>query len=346
VPGQFVSNHVWTNGGFIVQSGDPTHRMVLIESDNLDNLYRGIEEILGRSIERIVIETKRRATRQYIDRLVPDELKEKAINKELDMQIMIDANNAVSRIMCYGNPSLVGYRYERDEDDYLRQRIREPYSIPLWCGDMAGAVEAITRRDNDVTYERIDAETLEIACFVSGHPPQFQGRLRLREYPLHEGGVELERCGTCGGPAALADFAWHLDRGVILDTATGRRMVMLGPAYQEAVFDELERELGEEIPRVVVEAQRRFVKSGFYRAAEVASEDRFRLLLALRGLGDLRSLQLGPRRLRMRMENPALHLALVGLVQGYFEAANGVDSTAEWELSEEGALEVEIRASD
>lgn len=345
VPRQFSENHVWTDGGCIVQSNNLSHRMVLIESDNLDALFRGIEEIIGLPIERIVIETKRRATREYIDRLVPDELKEKAINKELDMRILIDANNAIARIMGYGDVSLVGYRYELDDDDYLRQRVHEPYSIPLWCGDMAGAVEAVTRRDNDVSYETPEANTVEITAVPSEHPPQFRGRLQLRQYPMRRGDLELERCKTCGGPYDLGRFTWHLERGVILDTVTGRRVAMLGPAYQEAVFDELERELGEEIPRVVVEAQRRFVKSGFFRAREIESEEQFRKLLALRGLGNLRSLHIQGDELHLTLENPAMHLMLVGLMQGYFEVISGADSRVEWEISDDGIMDLEIRAA-
>jgi len=318
--------------------------MVLIESDNLDGLFRGIEEIIDLPIERIVIETKRRATREYIDRLVPDDLKEKAINKELDMKVMIDANNAVARIMGYGDVSLVGYRYERDDDDYLKQRVREPYSVPLWCGDMAGAVEAITRRDNDVNYTFLEDDTIEITAVPSEHPPQFQDRLQLRKYPLREGDVTLERCGSCGGPSALASFAWQLERGVIVDKVTGRRVAMLGPAYQEAVFDELERELGEEIPRVIVEAQRRFVKSGFFKATEIGNKEQFRKLLALRGLGNLRSLQTKKDKLRMVLENPAMHLMIIGLIQGYFEVISGTGSRAEWEVSDDGVLNLEIHA--
>ncbi|MDI7252787.1 MAG: hypothetical protein QME89_09560, partial [Actinomycetota bacterium] len=257
---------------------------------------------------------------------------------------LIQANNNLARIMGYGDVNLVGYRWEKDDDDYLRQRVRNPYSIPLWCGDLAGAVEAVTRRDNDVEYRLVSSEEVEINAFPAEHPPQFQGRLELREYHLLEGDVELERCGTCGGPQGLSALRWDLEAGTITDTTTGRRLAMLGPAYQEAVFEELEKELGEEIPRAIVEAQRRFVKSGFYRLQEIESEEQFRKLLALRGLGNLRTLSLEGDRLRMRLENAALHLMIVGLLQGYLETSTGRESTAEWELTSEGVLELEITA--
>ncbi len=119
---------------------------------------------------------------------------------------------------------------------------------------------------------------------------------------------------------------------------------MLGPAYQDAVFQELEKELGEEIPRTVVEAQRRFVRTGFYKAREIASEEQFRELLALRGMGYLRSFSMQAETLRVRLENVALHLMFVGLMQGYFETVTGRESVAEWEMTPQGALELEVSA--
>ncbi|MGQ9475393.1 MAG: hypothetical protein ACUVT4_05705 [Actinomycetota bacterium] len=342
VPRQFVENHIWLDNGVIVQSGDHTHRMVLLESENLDNLYHGIEEIIGLPIERIVIETKRRATRQYIDKLLPDEVKDMVSRKEMDMNLLIQANNNLARIMGYGDVQLVGWRYEQDQDDYLTERVRNPYSIPLWCGDLAGGVEAVTRRDNDVRYRLLSADEMEIKAFPAEHPPQFQGRLNLREYHLLEGDIKLDRCSTCGGPKDLSALRWDLGAGTITDTGTGRRLVMFGPAYQEAVFEELERELGEEIPRTIVEAQRRFVKSGFYKAREIVSEEQFRRLLALRGLGNLHALAVEGGKLRARLENAALHLMIVGLLQGYLETATGSESAAEWELTPEGVLELEV----
>lgn len=342
VPRQFVENHTWLDNGVIVQSGDRKHRMVIMESDNLDNLYRGIEEIIGMPVERIVIETKRRATREYIDRLVPEEVKDLVARKEFDVELLIQANNNIARIMGYGDVNVTGYRLEFDEDDYLKEEVRHPYSIPMWCGDLAGAVEAVTRRDNDVEYRMVSSDVVEINAYPAEHPPQFQGRLELKDYHLLEGEVGLERCKTCGGPAGLSAFKWSLGEGTITDTTTGRRVVMLGPAYQEAVFEELERELGEDIPRTIVEAQRRFVKSGFYRAREIENEEQFRKLLALRGLGNLHTLTLEGNRLRVRLENAALHLMIVGLLQGYLETVTGRDSAAEWELTAEGVLELEI----
>lgn len=344
VPTQFTSSHVWLAGGIIVQANDRSHRMVIMESDNLDPLFAGIEEIIGVPIERIVIETKRRATQEYINRIIPPEVKELILKKELSVEPMIAALNVTSSVMGYGNTSLVDYRYEQDDDDFVTERIEEPYSVPLWCGDFAGSTEAVTDRDNTVTYERVSENTIEVTTRPSEHPTELKERLQLKEHAFSEGGIELERCSACGGPAALASFEWRTERGVIVSRDTGRRVVMLGPHYQQAIFDELERELGETIPQVIIEAQRRFVKTGFYRIKELESQEAFHRMLALRGLGDLQEITLSKGSLKVVIRNAVLHLMMAGLLQGYYETLTKSESEVDWKIDGEGTLELNVTA--
>ena len=117
---------------------------------------------------------------------------------------------------------------------------------------------------------------------------------------------------------------------------------MLGPAALDAIFEELERELGENIPEVVIEAQRRFVKAGFSSSQEVRSVEDFRQELALRGVGNLREFEADKSGLRVRIENPYLHLMLVGLTQGLFELAFGREGDVEWDLIEDGDLIIRV----
>jgi hypothetical protein len=98
------------------------------------------------------------------------------------------------------------------------------------------------------------------------------------------------------------------------------------------VAEELEKELGETIPNAVVEAQRRFVKEGFYSIDEISNEEAFRAQLALRGLGNLREMEIAATGLHMRIGNAAGHLIIAGLAQGLFDMAFDVDSHVEWEV--------------
>jgi hypothetical protein len=46
--------------------------------------------------------------------------------------------------------------------------------------------------------------------------------------------------------------------------------------------------------------------------------------------------------MRMRVDNATCYLMTAGLAQGLFEMAFDVESYVEWELSQEGDLEVEV----
>ena len=92
----------------------------------------------------------------------------------------------------------------------------------------------------------------------------------------------------------------------------------------------------------MVEAQRRFVKTGFYSIQEVSSEEDFRNQLALRGLGNLKEIKMGRKGARACIDSPVMHLMVVGMIQGLFEMAFNTDSNVEWELSEESDLRIEV----
>lgn len=232
------------------------------------------------------------------------------------------------------------YRHEQDVDDYVIEIISEPYSVPLACGDMAGSFEMLYGCEIGVRCKKRSPDLYELTCYVSSHPQEFKGRLRFEHYELKSGDIELERCASCGGPKALSNYKWHPDRGVIEGVTKGKRMVLTGMEL-DAIFGELEHELGDTIPRAVVEAQRRFVRTGFYDIEGMGTLG-MRDQLALRGLGNIRELKSDRKGLHIRIENIFMHLMVVGLVQGLYEQAWDTDSLVEWELSKEGDLEVEV----
>jgi hypothetical protein len=116
----------------------------------------------------------------------------------------------------------------------------------------------------------------------------------------------------------------------------------MGNALLDPVFSELEKQLGDDIPRAVVEAQRRFTKSGFYTVNDITKEADFRTQLALRGIGNLEELSMRRQGMHMRVANVAVPLILIGIFQGFFEMSFDLDaSDVEWQISEEWDLEME-----
>jgi hypothetical protein len=344
IPLYITSQHDWMNNGVIQASRESRHRLVLFESGNLDPLFAGIADLIGTPIQRLVIDASRRSTRSYMDRVIADDLKDMIRSGDMDLKLVFDSTFLIWRAMGYGKLSLEDVRYKHDDADFISVLAERPYSVPLSVGNFAGSIEAIIGLEPGIEYEETKPGIYRITIRESENPLDLKERLRWKGYDQEykQGDIDFERCAGCGIPTALGEYKWDQDNGSIRSTVSGRRMVLTGPSMIDPIFDELEEELGDTIPRVVVEAQKRFIRSGFVGVAEVVSEENMRMQMALRGLGNLRELKMGKKGVRARIENIALPLLAVGSTQGLYEKAFDIDSDVEWELTEDGDLEVEV----
>jgi predicted house-cleaning noncanonical NTP pyrophosphatase (MazG superfamily) len=342
VPQPFTQANAWLNNGDIVQKANAEARIAFLECENLDPLFRNIGDIIGVSIEHLIVNITARAFANYLDPIIPKEVKEMVQAKTMEPTFLIDFVSTLAQISGFGKYEWIDYRYEKDADDFSLQHITEPYSLPLTAGGFAGALSASVGGEHSVTYREIAPKKYEFVTHWSQYPAILKDKLRLPVYRHRDGGLELESCSTCGGPAALRECRWILERGIIVNQQSGKRMAMLGPATMDPIFTALETELDESVPGIVIEAQRRFVKTGFYPIDILESEDNLRTRLALRGLGNLHHLKLDANGVHMRLDNPCLHLITLGLVQGAFELALDLDSNLDWELTEDGSLELEV----
>ncbi len=345
VPTQIIEGHSWLNSGVIVLDIDPMLRMAFVECENFDPLFEGVERLMGVSIERFLIDSERKGTRDYFSPMLPQEVKDMLKRNELSMDPLIEATMVTNRVNGLGRQELVGFRHEVDDHrlDYITTRCYEPYSLPLACGDLAGASEsAVEVEHGTVTYKKLAPGVYEITAAPSKIPKGLVGRLERKKYHHREGDIELKRCSVCGGPAALATYKWDLERGIIRSAVNKRRVGIFHPSVLDPLFEELEEELGAAIPKAVIEAQKNFVKTGFYSVDEIKDEREFREQLALRGIGNLRKLERSKKGWNMRLDNACLHLMVVGMIQALFEMDRGQDSRVEWALSKEGDLELEV----
>ena len=341
VPSYITGEFLWLDSGVIVQRRDPKHRVVFIECENLDPLFATIEDIIGRSIRTIITESRRRGARDYIAQFLSDETREMIRNREIDLEPLVTAQVDSTLLMGFGKASLVRLQVEDGGDDLLEIRIEDPFSVPLWCGMVAGACEAIIGGEWGVTYRELPQDIIEISAFRREHPGETEGIALRKEYSYVQGDIELEKCPVCGGPAVLSRFRWQPEKGLIGSAYTDRRISINGETGLQEVFVELEKELGETIPTTVIEAQRRFVRGGFYSIEGLMSEADFRTQFAYRGLGNMSEFWMGATGLHMRLENPTLHLSVIGFAQALFELAFGVESDVDWSISGEGDLYVD-----
>jgi hypothetical protein len=314
VPEYISREHLWLDNGDIVHSRDRSDRVAFIESENIDSLLEGIKNLVGVSIEHIVITCVARNIRQPLALFVPDEERQRILRKEADYLGMFDTFAVISEIMGRGRLEVVDFRYEQDEDDFCTFRMTEPFSVPLCCGARIANLEAILGYDHNVTYEKVSQDVYLMTVFPAKEPEGLEGRMSAVDYVHRDGDTGLGQCPFCGVPKAVSRYKWH---------------------------PELADELGETIPRTVVEAQRRFTKTGFFDVGELGEEN-LRLQLAYRGLGNLRDLQVGRQGLTARLDNVVLPLMLVGTLQGLYEMESDVSTTVGWDLSDDGRLSIGI----
>ncbi|OFW60352.1 MAG: hypothetical protein A2W01_00600 [Candidatus Solincola sediminis] len=352
----------WNENGSMTLAMSPMERMVFFESDTIDNLFRGVEKLIGIPIGHLVIESRARETKRYIERTFPPKMRNAAAFKYMTghavdpsitreerethlaaikniTQIIIN----ISRIYGYGDQRLSNL-WETDGDyPWRTQVIRNPYSVLFIAADNIGSVEVFEETDMRVEYEAIEEDTYKIEVRPGTHLVALKERLKRKRYSFKPGDISYDRCPQCGAPAEAASPRWSREDGTYTDPVTGRRMAIFGPSSMDSVLSDLELELGESIPETIIEAQRQYVKEawGGERWNRAASD--FRKMLALRGLGNLVEFEGDRNHLTQRIQNACLHLPVIGMTQALVELAYSVESsTHEWELADDGDLNITI----
>jgi len=361
VPLLVSSEFEWQNNGVISLKRSPHNRIALFESRIIDNLFKGIEELIGMSVEHIVIESRRREVKRYIEKSFPAWMIKPlvAVNEHLGGAFMLkhavravrnplgkSINKKVldvGRVYGYGDVELGPLWSDGDQHPWRVNVIRNPHSVLFFAAEALASVEAFEGRDHWVRYESIDDDAYEYTAYPAEHPVELKDWLKRRRYGFKPGDITFERCPECGIPMEVARLEWDLDDGTVQDPESGRRMALIGPFSMDSVLHDLEAELGPSIPDVVVEAQRKYVKSriegGYWRHGGTT----FNRLAALRGVGNITRFEADEKRLSVNIENSCMPLLVLGMAQAIYETALGVESsTYKCRHDEDGDFEFTI----
>ena len=331
----------WLDNGVIRQTKTQDVRMIFYETENLSGLFSGIEDIIGLPIEHIIIESKRRDVKEYTEKAVKPLLRK--IVRHIGFGVVARKLSNLGTAYGFGAVELGESRRKSDNEDFQSMYITDPHSIAFFTGEVLGAWEAIDGRDSFATFGKTGENTYKVTCHIGSHPLELSERLGRKHYPFKPGKMGFDRCAGCGLPLDVARYRWDLDEGVIRHPVTGIRMTVISPAGIDAVFDDLEAELGEAIPEAVVEAQRRFVREAMKSEEWPKGAGELGSMLALRGLGQLAGMEFDEQRLTITIENACMPLLMVGTMQGIFELARGSEgSTYSWGMSDYGDLTITV----
>ncbi|MBN1288372.1 MAG: hypothetical protein JXA49_01880 [Actinobacteria bacterium] len=359
---QFVGNELsWSNNGVILLGGSPVNRWVFYESDNIDALFCGLERLIGVPLNDIIVESRRRETRKYLERVYPSEIRDvlkqeqfsgtrgeagkheelKAIF-EMAKSITTSVHN-VARIYGYGDLGL-GDSWERgDAYPWRETRVKKPYSLPMNMAESLGSCEAFEGVDLRVDYKEIAPETFIFTSSEGEHPIHLRGRLKQNLYQFKPGEITYDCCRSCGVPEDIARCVWNLEEGTIFDPVIERRMAVFGPYTIESLLKDLESELGDAVPRLVIEAQREHVRGALSGENWRLKASHYNNMIALRGLGNLVEFNVDENALTLLIQNACMHLLMVGTVRALVEMGMGWEnSDYEYSMEEDGDLFVRI----
>jgi len=366
VPLMIGREQKWDNNGVIPLALNPRRRSVFYESDVVDNLFEGIGDLIGVPVDHMVIESRRRDVRRFIERTFPSQIEE-SIRLQEEMESEKDPEvrevkrrnlleirkfynfqvNEVGKIYGYGNIQFSDRWDKADDYAWRTQVISNPHSMLFYPAEMLGSVEGFDQADMRVEYEETGEDTYAVTAHPGSHPVELKQRLRRKRYEFKPGDIEFERCSTCGVPLEVARCKWDLEAGTIIDSFTGRRMAIYGPQAMEAVLDDLEAELGEVIPEAVIESQRRYIKSAWKEEEWRKDASAFRRMIAARGVGNLTHFEGDRQGLTLTIENSCMHLLMVGAIQALVEMAYRAEgSNYEWDITEDGDLTVSIKVPE
>lgn len=333
----------WNSDGTITQKGDPRHRMIFFESDNLDRLWARLSELLGITQEHtwdVVIGTKSRATRAFLYRILPWHVKFMA--RFIGYRIIISAIQSQGLVMGYGKITIGGQYPERGRPERITVFVEDPYSLPFFCGDFKGAAEVSERRPAKIEYQALDSRRHQIDVTMGREHLEDEQFEWKEEAPRKPGNMEYDRCPACGAPLELKKFHWDLGTGIVRDTETGRRMAFFGTSGLMAVFDELARELGDRVMGNIIDVQRENTIAAMSEEEARGGFEALRLSAAVRGLGLLTRLDMNETGMTLQMSNPSVPVYSVALALGIFELDRGRRGRYEWNLEKDGDLSVVI----
>jgi len=341
----------WRDNGTISFTIMPDFRLILLESQMMTDIYSHIEENMGISISHLVFEAQRNAVRWALDSLLnkfPVSLGRVGPNKQLAVRIFC----RLSVWLGCGYVKGLHYRSKR----YGEALIRNPFDRDLLTAIILGAFESLERRHFENEWKMIGGDEV-IRVTTSDAKPEFSKRLEIDLQPSRDGDLALSRCPSCGVPANLAYLDWREEEGEIIDNRRGQRMIIIDPYSGSAVFRELEKELGEDIFPLIINAGKDYARDRILEpggvsdnGGKISAEDRevfYRKslrLLPLWGYGNPVSLHHEEGRLEITIENPFNKYLLAGYIAALFEAVDGAESKVTWESPQHYSITFIARA--
>ncbi|MHB8893826.1 MAG: hypothetical protein ACYC99_01435 [Candidatus Geothermincolia bacterium] len=346
VPRILTSEHKWAPNGTISLVRDARHRMVFIDNNALNHVLDSIAEQIGIPLEAIILEAKRKSSKDFMGAVLSG-LKGVLARNLISARVYGQLAKQVS-MLGLGHAEVTSYKRHA----FLEGVIENAYSAPAITGDICGAFESVEGCPADARYE-IEGDGL-VKCTIQKSTvmrPEFADRFTYVPPPTLPGRNIYELCPVCKAPLVLGkQYEFQAERGIILDRKTGHRVVLIGVMTLTNLFGELEKELGDGVPRMIADIEKERIKSVILskdgdRDTGEAGYLKYMKTLELKGMGNGKSVALSNGRVDVRIENPYYEPLVAGFLAGFYEATSGNAASYQWTEADSGYTDITVQGA-
>jgi hypothetical protein len=337
VPRLISEGNRWESDGSIAAFITEGKRAFLYEVDGFDGLFGNLEKSMGLPIDRLVAEGNRKNCVEYLQGLFSG-LKG-VLARSIFHRRVYNSIADMGALFGYGHFEVLDVR--RGESVALYGR--NVYCRPMFTGDLMGTFNLMENLPAHLEIEEKGDGFVFTVTREDKPEEELVSRLQSKAIHLKAGDIEYERCPACELPTDFEKLEFDLDEGIITDVTTGRRMTITGMEQMAAIFRELEAELGEDVVRAILDAQRVCVKEMLGKEEMEQGYLYLRRFLAFRGMGNLVEYEPGNDGLNAVVDNASPPLMVAGMLQGIYELLSGNESNIDYRRGGDGTLEVSIR---
>jgi hypothetical protein len=343
VPRILTGEHKWSPNGTISLARDETHRMVFIDNDALNHILDSIASRIGLPLDPIILEAKRKSGKHFMDAVLSG-IKGVLARNLISTKVYEQLGKQVS-MLGLGHAEVSGYR----RHSFLDGVITDAYNGAAITGDICGAFESVEGRRAEATFSSADGAT--VRCHLEAATEE-RSRMDDRFSYVPPGAMPgrniYELCPVCRAPLSLGtQYSFDMDRGIIVDSKTSHRVVLVGVMTLANLFGELEAELGAQIPAMIMDIEKDRVKEVIASKAKdldtsEAGYLRYAKTLQLKGMGNGTLASVSGGRAELRVENPYFEPLVAGFLGGFYEATSGKAASVDWTQASSGYTDVTI----
>jgi len=342
VPKGITRGNIWYADGTITGKYPPYIKGTFFDVDELNYLFRSLSEYLDYDISDIVASGKYHDAKEYMSAMI-EKMREASGGR-------LPPDDELYSMMlypiCIWGIAMVEFAERRPEKMVIN--VKDPYSTPLLCGDVAGVADAVTGREYTASWEGSEREGTITVTPAQDYAETSERIEKGLQYDIAPDSEELPctRCEACGAPTAVSELLrWERDWCRIEERTSGRRYCFNNTQGITVVLGMLAEELGGEIEQKMVDISREYSRSlyeglagGLDEAAELGS-------FPYRGWGKVTDIPNAEGKRSLSVENPYNQILVAGRIWGMLEAAAGSSLRIESRIGEETTLRLAFEPS-